>query len=249
MLSFLAQDFFFARLYIVLTVITVIAAFVCSFRQSVIACQLLDRLASVISPNASSNTVWWLFSEPKFSRKIVLFNDSFVVFRPKLCSVSEKAFFCWSVCELKIICPFRFLLKFLLSNCYVIAMSCDLLLCPCYVIALRMLCFCFALIIYCKLQARYRPYTFEDKMRTFFSSVYGRVPKGNSLCNPDAVLRTFKITTASPCSLVNASRHRIKIRSRSPFQPGCVQLLHAKGVFWWFEGLSCLKSAASQSGA
>ena len=48
---------FFARLYIVLTVITVIAAFVCSFRQSVIACQLLDRLASVISPNASSNTV------------------------------------------------------------------------------------------------------------------------------------------------------------------------------------------------
>ena len=57
MLSFLAQDFFFARLYIVLTVITVIAAFVCSFRQSVIACQLLDRLASVISPNASSNTV------------------------------------------------------------------------------------------------------------------------------------------------------------------------------------------------
>ena len=68
--------------------------------------------------------------------------------------------------------------KFLLSNCYVIAMSCDLLLCPCYVIALRMLCFCFALIIYCKLQARYRPYTFEDKMRTFFSSVYGRVPKG-----------------------------------------------------------------------
>ena len=50
-------------------------------------------------------------------------------------------------------------------------MSCDLLLCPCYVIALRMLCFCFALIIYCKLQARYRPYTFEDKMRTF-SQVY-----------------------------------------------------------------------------
>ncbi|WP_205008111.1 hypothetical protein, partial [Escherichia coli] len=49
--------FFFARLYIVLTVITVIAAFVCSFRQSVIACQLLDRLASVISPNASSNTL------------------------------------------------------------------------------------------------------------------------------------------------------------------------------------------------
>ena len=110
-------------------------------------------------------------------------------------------------------------------------MSCDLLLCPCYVIALRMLCFCFALIIYCKLQARYRPYTFEDKMRTFFSSVYGRVPKGNSLCNPDAVLRTFKITTASPCSLVNASRHRIKIRSRSPFQPGGVQLLHAKACF------------------
>ena len=35
---------------------------------------------SAISLNASSNTAWWLFSEPKFSRKIVLFNDSFVVF-------------------------------------------------------------------------------------------------------------------------------------------------------------------------
>ena len=58
---------------------------------------------------------------------------SYVAFRRRL--------FCWSVCELNIICPFRFLLKFLLSNCYVIAMSCDLLLCPCYVIALRMLCF------------------------------------------------------------------------------------------------------------
>ena len=176
MLSFLAQDFFFARLYIVLTVITVIAAFVCSFRQSVIACQLLDRLASVISPNASSNTVWWLFSEPKFSRKIVLFNDSFVVFRPKLCSVSEKAFLLIRM-RIEHYLSVSVLLKFLLSNCYVIAMSCDLLLCPCYVIALRMLCFCFALIIYCKLQARYRPYTFEDKMRTFFSSVYGRVQR------------------------------------------------------------------------
>ena len=95
---------------------------------------------------------------------------SYVAFR--------EGFFCWSVCELNIICPFRFLLKFLLSNCYVIAMSCDLLLCPCYVIALRMLCFCFALIIYCKLQAWYRPYTFEDKMRTFFSSVYESRAKG-----------------------------------------------------------------------
>ena len=148
-----------------------------------------------------------------------MFNDSFVVFRPKLCSVSEKAFLLIRM-RIEHYLSVSVLLKFLLSNCYVIAMSCDLLLCPCYVIALRMLCFCFALIIYCKLQARYRPYTFEDKMRTFFSSVYGRVPKGNSLCNPDAVLRTFKITTASPCSLVNASRHRIKIRSRSPFQPG-----------------------------
>ena len=74
--------------------------------------------------------------------------------------------------------------EILLSNCYVIAMSCDLLLCPCYVIALRMLCFCFALIIYCKLQAYDTDRTFEDKMRTFFSSVYERVvPKGNSLCN------------------------------------------------------------------
>ena len=33
------------------------------------------------------------FSELKFSRKIVLFNDSFVVFRPKLCSVSRRLFF------------------------------------------------------------------------------------------------------------------------------------------------------------
>ena len=137
-----------------------------------------DRLASVISPNASSNTVWWLFSEPKFSRKIVLFNDS-LSFSGRSYVAFREGFFCWSVCELNIICPFRFLLKFLLSNCYVIAMSCDLLLCPCYVIALRMLCFCFALIIYCKLQAWYRPYTFEDKMRTFFSSVYeGRSAKG-----------------------------------------------------------------------
>ena len=158
-----------------------------------------------------------------------MFNDSFVVFRPKLCSVSEKAFLLIRM-RIEHYLSVSVLLKFLLSNCYVIAMSCDLLLCPCYVIALRMLCFCFALIIYCKLQARYRPYTFEDKMRTF-SQVYTVACQRKFLCNPDAVLRTFKITTASPCSLVNASRHRIKIRSRSPFQPGGVQLLHAKGVF------------------
>ena len=159
-----------------------------------------------------------------------MFNDSFVVFRPKLCSVSEKAFLLIRM-RIEHYLSVSVFVEILLSNCYVIAMSCDLLLCPCYVIALRMLCFCFALIIYCKLQARYRPYTFEDKMRTFFSSVYGRVPKGNSLCNPDAVLRTFKITTASPCSLVNASRHRLKSVPVHRFSLGACSSFTQKGVF------------------
>ena len=99
---------------------------------------------------------------------------SYVAFR--------EGFFFWSVCELNIICPFRFLLKFLLSNCYVIAMSCDLLLCPCYVIALRMLCFCFALIIYCKLQVWYRPYIIWGQNEDIFLKCIRKSrAKGNSL--------------------------------------------------------------------
>ena len=95
---------------------------------------------------------------------------SYVAFR--------EGFFCWSVCELNIICPFRFLLKFLLSNCYVIAMSCDLLLCPCYVIALRMLCFCFALIIYCKLQAMIPTvHIWGQNEDIFLKCIRNRVPK------------------------------------------------------------------------
>ena len=55
--------------------------------------------------------------------------------------------------------------------------------------------------------------------------------KGKFLCNPDAVLRTFKITTASPCSLVNASRHRIKIRSVHRFSLGACSSFTQKACF------------------
>ena len=86
--------------------------------------------------------------------------------------------------------------------------------------------------------------TLEDKMRTFYLQAYPVVcAKGETPLKPCAVLRTSKSLPPRPARWSTLHVTGLKIRSRSPFQPG------RKDRVLRIEGLFSLKSPVSQSGA